>query len=179
MSSRAAHRYALSVLQLAGELKQIDIVAEDFSMLYQTLKSSRDLLLFLKSPIIKREKKKAVVKELFQSNVRPLTMNFLSLITAKGRDELLPEIIEQFVKLNEERQGILKVGVDVATPLTQNQVEQLTKHLENITKKKVQIQFKTNPTVKGGFVVRVGDTVWDASVKRQLELLWEKFVGEN
>ena len=179
MASRAAYRYALSVLELAEETRQVEIVAEDFSTLDEALKSSRELLMFLKSPIVKREKKKTVVKELFQSKVRPLTMNFLSLITAKGREEMLPDIIEKFVKLNEERQGILKVGVDVATPLTSEQQQHLTKHLENITKKKVRIQFNTKPEVKAGFVVRLGDTVWDASVKRQLEMMWEKFVSNN
>ncbi|MBM4167069.1 MAG: ATP synthase F1 subunit delta [Ignavibacteria bacterium] len=178
-SKRAAHRYALAVLDLATELQYVDSVADDFAMLNDAMQSSRELKNFFRSPIINRQKKKMIVNELFLKKVSKPTMNFLSLIAAKGREELLPEIVEEFIKLNNVRHNLLNITVDSAVELTSSQKEQLIHHWERITKKSVRLQAIVDRALQGGFVVRVGDTVWDASVKRQLEMMWEKFTGEH
>jgi F-type H+-transporting ATPase subunit delta len=178
-SKRAAHRYALAILDLATELRYVDRVAEDFTLLNEAMQSSRELKNFFRSPIINRQKKKTIVTELFQSKVSKPTMNFLSLITTKGREELLADIVDEFVKLNEERRNILRIGVESAMELSSTQQTQLTKFLETRTKKTIRMQAHIDAALKGGFIVRIGDTVWDASIRRQLERMQKSLAGEN
>jgi F-type H+-transporting ATPase subunit delta len=106
-------------------------------------------------------------------------MNFLSLITTKGREELLADIVDEFVKLNEERRNILRIGVESAMELSSTQQTQLTKFLETRTKKTIRMQAHIDAALKGGFIVRIGDTVWDASIRRQLERMQKSLAGEN
>lgn len=179
MAERAAHRYATTILQLATELNQIETVADDFLILHNALASSRELKLFLASPIIQREKKKNIIRELFQSKISSLTLNFLALLTAKSREKLLPEIISHFQQLNDKRQGFVNAAVSSATDFTPQQSENLTSHFNRLTKKNVKITFTKDASLISGFVTRIGDTVWDASIKRQLQLLEQQFIGNK
>ncbi|MEK7264146.1 MAG: ATP synthase F1 subunit delta [Bacteroidota bacterium] len=178
MAERAAYRYANSILQLAVEMNQVEIVAEDFLLLHNALASSRELALFLSSPIIQREKKKKIIRELFASKISTMTLNFLSLLTSKAREKLLPEIVTNFQQLNDKRQGIVNAAVTSATDFTPQQTEYLSSHFNRLTKKNVKITFSKDKTLISGFVTRIGDTVWDASVKRQLQLLEQQFIGK-
>ena len=113
MAERAAYRYANSILQLAVEMNQVEIVAEDFCFCTMRLLLA-ELALFLSSPIIQREKEKNFA-ELFASKISTMTLNFLSLLTSKAREKLLPEIVTNFQQLNDKRQGIVNAAVTSAT----------------------------------------------------------------
>jgi F-type H+-transporting ATPase subunit delta len=173
---RAASRYALALISVAEDDKTLDSVSGDLEMLEKLINQSRDIVLFLKSPIVNAEKKKRVLKELFEGNVGKLVMAFLLLLTSKGREGLLPEIILQFYRLRDERLGILNVEARATVKFSDAQEKQLVAQLERVTHKKLRISFIADPSLKGGFTVQHDDTVWDASVRRQLELLRERFV---
>ncbi len=175
---RVAHRYALALIDLAEESEQIDVVRKDFDLILRTFESSRDFQLFLASPIIREDKKKLILGELFKRKISAITMNFLEFLAEKDREGILPDVIGQFNKLRNERLGIVEVTVTSAVELTKSQRGKLERQLEQFTERKVVAGYLIDPAVKGGFVVRIGDTVLDASVKRQLELLHEKFVTE-
>ncbi|MEE9187676.1 MAG: ATP synthase F1 subunit delta, partial [Bacteroidota bacterium] len=129
-------------------------------------------------PIIREDKKKLILGELFKRKISAITMNFLEFLAEKDREGILPDVIGQFNKLRNERLGIVEVTVTSAVELTKSQRGKLERQLEQFTGRKVDAGYLIDPAVKGGFVVRIGDTVLDASVKRQLELLHEKFVTE-
>ena len=175
---RVAHRYALALIDLAEESKQIDVMRKDLDLILRTFKSSRDFQLFLESPIIREDKKKLILGKLFKGKISAITMNFLEFLAEKGREGILPDVIGQFNKLRNERLGIVEVTVTSAVELTKSQRGELERQLEQFTGRKVDAGYLIDPAVKGGFVVRIGDTVLDASVKRQLELLHEKLVTE-
>lgn len=172
---RVARSYAEAFMDLAEEKKLLDRVAEDLRLIQRSATASKELAIFLKSPVINREKKESIFAELFRSSVSPLTMNFLSLLTEKGREDILLEIIEQFFSLSDERMGIVHVEVKGVVELTDDQNKQLRQRLETYTKKKVRFSFSIDRQLKGGFVAKVADTVFDGSVKRQLELMKERF----
>ncbi len=174
--SRAAYRYALAMIGLAEELKQFDKVSQDFEFLSGLIQQSREFVLFMKSPVINKEKKKAVVSEVVQGRVSEPTNRFLRLLISKGRETIIPEIIKQFSKLRDERLGVLKASVRAAQPLSPEQEKRLLEQLNNVTKKQARLQFKKDEQLIGGFVVQYEDTVWDGSVSRQLEILRQKFV---
>ena len=173
---RAAYRYALALLGVAEEMKKLDAVSKDLETIERLTKDSREFFLFLKSPIVNSEKKKRMLADILLGKVSDVTMKFVVLLAAKGREGLLPEIIEQFYKLRDERLGILNVTARTAVVFKPEQEKQLINKLEAATKKKVHLSYVIDPSLKGGFAVQHDDTVWDASVLHQLELLRERFV---
>jgi F-type H+-transporting ATPase subunit delta len=172
---RAAHRYALAMISVAEETKALEKVNKEFEWLNALISQSHEFFIFLKSPVVNTEKKKRVLTEILQGKVSDLTMKFVVLLASKGREGLLPEITRQFFRLRDERLGILNVTAKTAVPFTGTQEKQLSDQLEHVTKKKIRMNYIIDPSLKGGFTVQHDDTVWDASVRRQLELLRERF----
>jgi F-type H+-transporting ATPase subunit delta len=175
VSTRVTRRYARAFLGLGEEQQQLDRIVQDFEVLQRTAKESREFLLFLKSPVIKKEKKKEVFSTLFRGTLGPLTSAFVTLLIDKGREDILPHIITQFFALREERLGIVSVEVKAATELTDEQLKVVRRRFEGFTKKTVRIVFSLDTHLKGGFLARVGDTVYDGSVRHQLELMRARF----
>ena len=174
--SRAAYRYALALLGLAEELKQLDAVSRDFEFLAALVKQSREFFLFLKSPVVNKQKKRTVLTGIVKGRVSEMTSKFLGLITAKGRETILPEIILQFTALRDKRLGILNVDVKSAVSLTPEQERLLVAELSRATKKNIKLRQMKDASVIGGFTAQYEDTVWDASVRHQLELMRERLL---
>lgn len=174
--SKAAHRYAIALLELADENKSVDRVLEDILLIKNTVEGSRDLLLFLKSPIVKPAKKVAALEAVFGDKVSDLVNRFISLIATKGREDILDEIATAFVERYNEYAGIISVEVRVAKALDDNQLAELTKTLEKTTGKQVNIDLKIQPELKGGMAVKIDDTVIDGTIKHKLEQLEDLFL---
>lgn len=179
---RVARRYAEAALELAEEQKQGERLAVDLEVVSKVIRESREFVALLKSPVISKDKKKTLLAEIFRSKLGGFTFNFLNLIVDKGREEILDDIVKEYYKLRDDRLGIVTLEVRAATDLTKDQQQTIVKRFEGITRKKIRVAFSIDKQLKGGFVARVGDTVYDGSVQRQLELLRERFaegVGRN
>jgi F-type H+-transporting ATPase subunit delta len=175
---RIANRYAEALLTTAEELHIRKEVSDDLAVIQRIIKESREFQLFLKSPVIKKEKKQAVFLASFGSSVQSLTLRFLSLLIEKEREDVLPSIIDSFFGLQDEILGIVHVRVKTAAGLSQQQTAQLKQRFEAYSKKKVFIDQSLDKQLIGGFIARIGDTVFDGSVKQQLELLRKHFAEE-
>ncbi|RPI01493.1 MAG: ATP synthase F1 subunit delta [Ignavibacteriae bacterium] len=175
---RIANRYAEALLTAAEELHVLDKVSGDLTVLQRIIRESHEFLLFLKSPVIKKEKKLDVFQATFRSSVQPLTLQFLTLLTEKGREEVLPDVVESFFRLQDELLGIVHVHVKTAAELSQQQAAQIQQRFETYAKKKVRLDQSIDNQLIGGFVARIGDTVFDGSVRQQLELLRKRFTEE-
>jgi F-type H+-transporting ATPase subunit delta len=173
---RVARRYAMALISAAGELQSVDAVAADLDLLDRTMAASRELRLLVASPVVSVAKKEAIFRQLFESRLTPTTMQFLSLMVSKHREPVIEEMIAEFRALHDERSGIVNVHVTSAVDLGSPQQKNLTEQLERLTGKKVRLRLQRDEQIKGGLLVRIGDTVMDSSVKRQLELLREQFV---
>ena len=103
-------------------------------------------------------------------------MDFIDLVIAKQREQHLPEIVEQFGILRDGKMGIVSIDVTSAVEFTPSQHTDLASELERYTKKKVRIRVTVDRAIRAGLVVRIGDTVLDASMRRQLELLKARFL---
>jgi F-type H+-transporting ATPase subunit delta len=170
-----ANRYAEALIQEAEEHKKIQDVSGDLSMLLDVFKRSNEFRNFLKSPVIKKEKKQQVFEVTFGKTVNPLTLKFLGLLSDKEREKELPDIIEAFFRLQEEIAGIVRVHVKTAAELSEEQLARLKSKFESYLKKQVRIEMKIEPEMIGGFVARVGDTMFNGSIKHQLEMLHQQF----
>jgi F-type H+-transporting ATPase subunit delta len=176
-SYRIAHRYGTALLQSAEEDHLLEQTALDAEMIAQTVRASRELRLALASPVIEKAKKKRILDELFGKKLTPVTTRFLDLLTEKDREGQLLDILDEFLHLFDERRGILRVDVTSAVDLTEAEKTRLRSHLEMDTGKSVVPSFRRDPTILGGFIVRLDDRVIDASLTHQLTLLREKFLA--
>ena len=175
INARVARRYAEALVQMAEAEKNVDATTRDLELVKESIARSRDFLLFLRSPVINKARKRQVLQSVLADKIQKSTLESLGVIVLKGREELLPEIIEQFFSILDDRRGIVKVDVKAASEFSGDQKHALASKLEQYTRKKVQLAFGIDKQLIGGFVARVGDTVIDGSAKRQLELLRIRF----
>ncbi len=177
-NSRVANRYAEALMIAAEEAKILNDVGNNLTAIKELINSSNEFKLFLKSPVIKKDKKKEVFKSLFSNKIAPITLQFLLLITEKQREDLLLDIIDCFFKLQDEKLGYISLHVKSAVGLTEQQINEFKNQFEEYSKKKVRIEAEVEKELIGGFVARIGDTMYDASVKRQLQLLKQRLAEE-
>jgi F-type H+-transporting ATPase subunit delta len=175
---RIANRYAEALITTAEELHILKNVSDDFTVIRRIINESHEFQLFLKSPVVKKEKKQQVCEATFGKAIQPLTLKFLSLLAEKGREDILLNIIEAFFRLQDETLGIVNVHVKAAAELSAQQTAQLEQRFEAYSKKKVRVDVSLDSKLIGGFIARIGDTMFDGSVKRQLELLRKRFAEE-
>ena len=166
---RVAARYAKSLLDLGKEMGTLDSVKEDMDLLSKTMAESRELRLLLRNPIVKHDKKLAILKAIFEGKVSDMTLRFFTILTDKNRESAIEGIGPEFLAQYNVLQGIQSAQVTSAAPLTaaaraeiQALVTKQTGHAE------VQLTEKVDPELIGGFVLRVGDNQIDDSVRTSL-----------
>ncbi len=165
-------RYAGALLNLATEAGNIEKVAADLQAFAASWKDSRDLRAAFENPSVNVATRRVILREIAQaSGMDPLVRNALLLIADRGRLGSLPEIVESFQALAEERSGRVRAEVVTATELPDAFFSELQKTLERVTGKQVNITRKVDPSIIGGVVTRIADQVYDGSVKHRLQQL--------
>ena len=171
---RVARRYASALMAAGEEGKSLEAIARDLETVGRIVETSREFQLMLRSPVISPPKKIAVMQELFESRVGRETIIFMKLLVQKNREGYLPDVIEQFRALMDEKQGLVRIELTSAVTLSQDQEQRLKGKLEEYTGKRVRFNHVLDRSIMGGIVVRIGDTVLDGSVTHQLALLRER-----
>lgn len=169
-----ARRYAQALLQEAQNHENVDQVDEDVDLIRDSLDDSRELLLVFESPVIPHGKKEAIVIELFKERLQPVTMHFLQLLIEKKREDLFPAVVRAYGELRDKQLGIVEVRVRSAAPLGDAETKRLETVLEEKTGQRIRLILDVDPELIGGLVVRIGDTVYDSSVRHQLSVLREQ-----
>lgn len=172
---RISYRYANSLFQLALEKNALKKFADDAELIYNTLVGSKELRSILRNPVIKLKVKKELLESLFKDRIGSELGGFINFIVEKNREEILTEIMYEFLNLRDRKEGIIRAKVYSADTLTDELKKELESRLEKQTSKKVFPKYSVDQKLIGGFVVQIHDTVMDASVKHQLELLRKKF----
>jgi F-type H+-transporting ATPase subunit delta len=175
--SKAARRYATALLELAIEKDVLERTLEDVLLIKGTIESSRDLLVFLRSPVIKPDKKVAALNEIFAEKVSDLVQKYITLIARKNRQNMLDEIVTAFVDKYNDHAGIISAEVFVAKELDDKQLAEVKQTLENFTNKTVNVSTIVQEDLKGGMAVKIDDTVINATVKYKLEQLEDVFLS--
>lgn len=173
-SHPVARRYARALFEEARALGQAQAIDADVTVLHESFTTSRELARVFESLVIPREKKKKVIEALFAGRLEPLTIRFVALLVEKERENLLPAIVAAYRALQDEERGVLEVHVRTAFPLNEAGAQPLVKKLTQLTGKKIRLQLQQDPSLIGGVVVRIGDTVYDGSVRQQLAALRER-----
>jgi F-type H+-transporting ATPase subunit delta len=169
-------RYASSLLDSAIEKKNLDSVAVDMELVYNTLEGNKELNLMLRSPVVKSQIKSSIIKEIFSNKINSDSLAFLLFVIDKKREDLLENIAKKFLALKDDYFGILNVEIITAYDFTSDQKEKIQHQFEANLKKTIRLKFVTDQSLIGGFVANVADTLYDASIKHQLELLRKQFL---
>ena len=178
--TRISSRYAKSLIDLAVERNELENVFQDM-LLFQKMVANRDLYLLLKSPIINAAKKHSIFKALFEGKISATTRAFLDIIVTKGREMYLPEITQEFISQYKQLKKISTVHLTTAFEMTDSQLEEVKKKLlaSAVTAESIEFITKVDPSIIGGFIAKIGDNLYDASVKHKLALLKKEFLEND
>jgi F-type H+-transporting ATPase subunit delta len=175
MSQRTvARRYATALYREADSAGTLEAVDDDVLMLRQSIDSNDELSRFFESPVIPQEKKDDVLTSLLEDRVASLTLRFLRLLVEKDRETMTKAILDQYQALRDEQRGIVDATVTVAQPLSDEDRDAIVEALEAKTGQSVRLHVEQEADLVGGLVIRIGDRVFDGSVRNQLANLHDR-----
>lgn len=167
--SPLARRYARAIIDLAKEANLVDRVARDLNDFASMWKESPDLRELFSNPKFPADARKKVLTDLTtRAAASPIAKNSLLYLCDKGRLPQVADIADAFTQLAEEASGKVRAEVVSAAPLDAAYYTQLQKTLEQVTGKQVTVEKKTDPSLIAGVVTRVGDKVFDGSLRTRL-----------
>jgi F-type H+-transporting ATPase subunit delta len=173
-----ARRYASAladVILQRGEAKEVQHELQQWEELLQTNAALQEVF---RNPTIALDQKRGVLNKLIdRAKPRPTTANFLKVLLQNQRLTELPEINRKLTEILDERAGMVAAIVTTARPVSDNIQRSLEQRLTTLTQKKVRLNFEQDPDLIGGLVTRIGSTVYDGSVRNQLQLFKERMAG--
>lgn len=174
-STKSAIRYATALMELSLTQGKIDRVEKDLVDFKTVLQISDDFRIFLNSPIIRDDKKIQIFQQIF-SGFDELTMGFFKLVTKNGREQKLPEIAHQFNRLLEKHRNVVSGTIISASALDAATKRTIIDKLSGTFEGNLTLKEEVDPTLLGGFIVRVDDKQIDASVSSKLRQLKQELV---
>ena len=168
---RVAKPYARALYEAADEQSVLPSITADIENMQKLIEQSAELTQFINSPLLSPQFKSDTFQQLFTDRMHPLMVNFFKLLAQKQRERYLVAIMDVFSVIADEAAGRLVAKVTTAVPITQNQEQRLVQQLSAYSGKQVRLETETDEQIQGGFIVQLGDTVFDASVTTQLQRL--------
>ncbi|MEL6810824.1 MAG: ATP synthase F1 subunit delta [Bacteroidota bacterium] len=173
--SRAAIRYAKAVLQQANEANTAEVVFGDMQAVQATLGGSKELRTMLKSPVIKTEDKKQALLQIFNSQSES-TKGLIKVLVDNQRSNLLGGVADSFINLYNEAKGVKVAHVTTAVALSSELEGQVLAKVKEMTgSDNVTIENEIDESIIGGFVLRVGDLQYNASIANKLGNIKREF----
>jgi F-type H+-transporting ATPase subunit delta len=165
----ASLQYANALADIALEQGAAEPVLKQLSEFGAAFAESAELRMFLAAPGLSREAKHGVIEKLAaRMGASKIIRNFLFVMIDNQRTPLLPDILEAFQQVIRRRQGVAEAEVSSTVNLSDAQKAQLLQTLERLTGKKIQAKYALQPELLGGAVVRIGDTIYDGSLRSRL-----------
>lgn len=172
--SRASIRYAKAILEQAVAKNTADRVNEEMKTISQTLSQSRELAAVLQSPVVKLDDKQAIIGKIF-TGYSEVSTGLFRLLFENKRFELLREISSEYGRLYLEMNNFQTVKVTTAIPMDKELEEKVLAKVRTFSDKKLMIENIVDPEIIGGFILRVGDMQFNASVSGKLRSLKKEF----
>jgi F-type H+-transporting ATPase subunit delta len=174
IGSDIAKRYAKALFQIAQEEKVIEETYNELKNFSSVLEENKNLKEFFANPVFDQADKKAVITEILEKiKVSVIVSNFLKLLVDKKRIDILSEIEEYYQKYMDDALNKARVNVKTAFPLSDELSGKIKKQLEGLTGKNVEMVIDEDPSLLGGIVIGIGDTLYDGSIRAQLRSIRE------
>ncbi len=169
-------RYANAFFTLAKEKGLTEELRRDAGLIANVCATSSDFNLMLESPVVKASQKVKAITSIFSGKVNVLSLNFLVLITENNREKYIPGIFRKLEELYRQEEGIRTAVLTSAQPLDDSVVVQIRQILEKEFNAKVELSQKVNVELIGGFILRIDDNQYDASISTQLKKIREQLL---
>lgn len=167
---RLVKGYAHALFAVAEAEGTLELVEDELFRFGKTVEGQPDLRDVLADPALPVDRKKAVLEDILGDRASPLTINLLGFIVEQGRARNLPNIVSALAEIAAERRRRAVAEVRVAVPLDAERRKRLEKALAAATDRDIELKVLVDPAVIGGAVARVGDQVFDGTIRRRLEL---------
>jgi len=176
--SVAANRYAKALMDVLYP-DNAEAGFEQLQRFARVLRDVPDAARILENPTISADRRKALVTEITKTlTVHAAVRNFLDLLVERDRLNLINEIIPAYERLMDDRLGVVRANVMSARQLDDAERQQLTEKLQKVTGKKVRMEIAVDPALIGGVVARIGGTIYDGSLRRQLQSFKQRLIEE-
>ncbi|NUM49875.1 MAG: ATP synthase F1 subunit delta [Flavobacteriales bacterium] len=173
---RVSSRYAKSLLSLAVEQNCLEQVAKDMHFIEKVIYENKPLLLLLKSPIIKTDKKISILSEIFEKNISAVSFSFIKIIARKKREVILQNIASSFNTQYKTLKHIDTAYITTAVPIDENLRKTILASIKKtINNHNLELIEKVDSTIIGGMILRVGDKQIDESIRRKINDLQKEF----
>ncbi len=162
-------RYAKSLIDLSIENKQLEETRKDMQLVKQVCNENHDFVVLLNSPVIKIDKKLAVINAVFSGKISKLSLSFLNLLATKRREAYIPEIATAYDEQFKSKKNITTAVIKTATGLDaklKTRVLEIVK--QSVGAGEVELVEKVDASILGGFILSISDKQLDNSVKRKL-----------
>lgn len=174
----AAHRYANAILDLSQQNNATEEVYRNASELLSIIKSNRELYNFLKSPLIKSDKKEKIIRQLFEKNIHSILIHFITILCKRRREYLLPEILNAIILEYKKRNNIITVQLTTAFQFDENLRKSITDKIKQFKQySKIELHEQIDESIIGGFILRTDNQQIDASIKTQLQQLYQSAIN--
>ena len=174
-NARAAIRYAKALLNLAKDSKEETAVNDDMLFITTTISENEEFEVMLNSPIVKSSDKINVLNALFKEKVNTITLGLFHLLKDNKRIAMLASIAKQYAIIYDFEKHLQVAKVTTAIPLTSEIEKQILEKIVTLTGEKASLENEVNPAILGGFILRVGDVQYDASISNYLNELKKEF----
>lgn len=171
----AGRRYSQAIFEIARQENTIDQWLNDLASIEQVMNDPQ-VSEYLENPKNNREEKRQLVTKLLQSKVQPMALKLALLLVQRQRQVYASAVRQDFVSSVNKLRGIVVATVTTATPIDDNEAEFIGVRLSVMTGKKVQVERRVDPSIIGGLVARIGDTLIDGSVKTRLQQLRKQLI---
>jgi len=169
-STRAAQRYAKAILGLAKDQNAAETVNNDMVSIDETISSSEELQEVLASPVVKDNVKKSALKEIFKS-AHTITLGAFDILVDNNRIIQLQSVAKRYTALFNEMNHIQVAHVTTAVPLDANLEVKILDKVKELTGNTATLESKVDPSILGGFILRIGDLQYNTSVAKSLSNL--------
>ncbi|MBC8103753.1 MAG: F0F1 ATP synthase subunit delta [Cytophagales bacterium] len=172
-----SRRYAAAFFESSQRSGTVAESQADMITVVQTLIADPKLVALLRQPLVTERRKKEALKEALETKIRRQTLGFLNLLVDKRRINLLAEVEEEFTQRVRASNNVALASAVSAIPLSTTEAEALRHSLEGRTGKTIELVTSVDASLIGGILVRIGDTVYDGSVRGNLLRLREQLLA--
>lgn len=173
--TRAATRYAKAVLDLANEQNSASAVNDDMKSIVKAVADSKELSNMLQSPVINSTVKKDALLQVFPG-LNKLSAKLIDILVDNKRIDILDAVAQKINMLFDESQGTQIAKVTTAVPLTDELKAKVLAKVKELTGNDAEIKNKVDESILGGFILRVGDIEYNASIANKLDKLKREFI---
>lgn len=172
--ARAAIRYAKAVLSLASDRQTAEVVNEEMKLIANTIAENKDLSDALQSPVLGVSVKKSMILEVFKKADKT-TLSLIDTLATNNRINILADVAAKYNEMYDQSRGIEIATVTTAIPLTDALKQKVLAKAKELTGKDIEVQNIVDESILGGFILRVGDIQYNASIANQLNKLKKEF----